>query len=155
MVAAISTVPVEQHRVTLRGEAVLVRINTDTGDTRKAEIEPSIFFIRRREASLLETCDNERPKTAVDVQRDLVRSSKTRQSRDFVDNAVRKVRGRTNKQDSVGVDQPTHGGDIDLVLRRGAGNTVQLDPKVEASFDECGMSSIGNDPDFILSVNRE
>lgn len=121
-------------------------IHTDAGNTGLTEVKSSFFFVRRREASLLQERNDKGAQATVHMERDFVRGSEARQCRNIIDNAMRKVRSRTNEQDSVRVDQPANSSNFNLVVGSRAGNTVELDSKVMRSLDKRSVGSIGDNP---------
>lgn len=121
-------------------------IHTDAGNTGLTEVKPSFFFVRRREASLLQERNDKGAQATVHMEREFVRGSEARQCRNIIDNTMRKVRSRTNKQDGVRVDQPANSSNINLVVGSRAGNTVELDSKVMRGLDKRSVSGIGDNP---------
>ena len=83
------------------------------------------------------------------MEGNLVLGGQTRQGGDVINNTVREIRCRPNKENSVRIDQTTQGMDVNLELRRWAGNSVQLDLEVVASLDERSVGGIGDDPEII------
>lgn len=77
---------------------------------------------------------------------DLVFRSKTRQSGNIIDNAVREVGRRSDEKNGVGVDQTTDRIDIDLEVGFRARHAVQFDLEVLASLDKGCVCCIRNDP---------
>lgn len=144
--ASVCATAIQQDRIALRCKAIFVSVHTDAGDTSHAEIEPSFIIVRRWETGLLEERNHKRPKTAVNVKRDLVLGGQAGQRRNVIDNAVREVWCRANEEDSIGIDQPAHSSDVDLVFRRRTGNEVELDFEVIARLIKGSMSSVGDDP---------
>lgn len=53
---------------------------------------------------------------------------------------------RTNNQNCVRVDQTRNGTDVDLVLRRRAGDKVDFDFEVLGCLVECGMGGLRENP---------
>lgn len=139
-------VAVEHDGAALGGESVLVGIDADAGDSRLAEVEASLLLVRGREAGLLEKGDDEGAQTAVDVQGDLVGDGKTGEGRDVVYQAMGEVRGRSDQQHGVGIDETADGRDVHDVVWGRAGNVVRLDAEVLAGLGECSMGSFRNDP---------
>lgn len=135
----------QQDGIALWRKSIFVRVHADTGNTGEAEIKTTLFLVRRWEASLLQEANNKRSQAAVNVKRNLVGGSKMRQRRNIVDNAMGEVWCRANEKNGVGVDQPAHGGDIDLVLRVWTSHGVEFDFEVSARLVECGMSGVRDD----------
>ena len=146
LVAAVGLAAIEKDRVTLRGEAVFMSVNADTGYTGLAEIETTFLLIGRGETGLLQKSNNERSKTAVDVKGNLVFRSKARQSGDIIDNPVREVGRRSDEKNGVRVDQTTDCIDINLEVGFRARDTVQFDLEVLASLDKGCVCCIWNNP---------
>jgi hypothetical protein len=84
------------------------------------------------------------------VERNLILGRQTGQSGNVINHSVREVRCRSNKKNSVGVNQTAHGMNVNLELRLRTRNTVQLDLEVVAGLNESSVGCVGNDP-----INRQ
>jgi hypothetical protein len=123
-----------------------VGVDTDTGDTGLTEVKATFLLVGLGESGLLEKCNDERSQTAVDVKGNLVLGGQLRKSRDIINDTMGEVGCRSNKKDSVGINQTANGIDVNLELGLRAGDTVQLDLEVVASLDECRVGGIGDNP---------
>lgn len=86
------------------------------------------------------------------MQRNLLALSNARKPADVINDTVREVGRRTDKEDGVGVDKTRDGTEVDLVSGCLASNKVDLDLEVFASLAESSVGSFGEDP-LNLSVS--
>lgn len=116
---------VQDRRIALGGEAVLVRVATDGCYTLEAEVERLCL-----EAGLFEERNQERSQTAVDVKGNAALHGKLGESRDVVDDAVGEVGGRAHQENCVAIDKAGDSVDVNLVGGCGACDKMDLDLEI-------------------------
>lgn len=138
---------VQDDRVSLGREAVLVRVARDGRHAPQAEVKGDGV-----EACLLEEGDQEGAEAAVHVQGYVFPGGDFGQGRNVVDDAVWEVGRAAYDEDCVGVDEARDAPGIDLVCGRGAGNELHFDFEVFTCLAEGCVCRVGEDPNIARVV---
>lgn len=70
----------------------------------------------------------------------------TRERADVIDDAVGVGGCRSNKKNSIVVDESGDAGNVHAVGWSGACYEVDFDAEIEAGFEKCRMGGLGDDP---------